>query len=74
VSICRNESPCETSDTPSPSNTELSIEDNEETMPQQDPDLEKQQPEEYPPNTETDNDFQSEESRDLIERLLGLSY
>ena len=74
VSICSDENPCETSNTPSPSKSESSVEDNEESLPQQEPDPEEQQLEEYPHNTERDSKFQSEENKDLIERLLGLSY
>jgi hypothetical protein len=72
VSICSNENPCKTSNSPNPSNTESSMEDNE-VRPQQDPDLEEQQPEAYPPNTETHTDFPGEENKDFMERLLGLS-
>jgi hypothetical protein len=74
VSICSNENPCETSNTPIPSKAESSMEDNEESLPQKEPDPEEQQLEGYPPNTERDSNFQSEENKDLIERLLGLSY
>lgn len=75
TSICSNEIPCVTSNTPSPSNTESSMEGNEEAMPQQDLAPEEQQLEEYPPNTKRDSEFQpiGKENKDLIERLLGLS-
>ena len=72
VSICSNENPCETSNAQSPSKTESSMEDNEESLPQQEPDQEERQLEEYPPNTERESNFQSEENKDLLERLLGL--
>jgi hypothetical protein len=73
VLICSNENPCETSNTRSPSKTESSIEDNEKSLPPQEPNQEKQQLEKYPPNTERESNFQSEENKHLIERLLRLS-
>lgn len=73
VSICNNNNPCETSDTPNPSNTELSSENSEEALPEQEQDLEDQQPIENLPDTESDNVIQSEVNKDLVKRLLGLS-